>query len=848
MSRRTWYRWAAALLLIPLLAACAAPPPTPTGQAKPSGEGGQRPVGVPVSVRPVGRGNLAATFTYSGSIQSRASVNVLPRATGRIERLYVDVGSPVKAGDVIAELDRTQLDAQVRQAEGALQNAQARLDLLLAGARPEDVEAARAALQAAEARLAQMLQGGRSEDVAAAEANLQAAQARLNQLLEGPTEAEVAAARAAVDSAKANLQSSQQRLQQLLAGGSPEEQRQADAAVEQALARREALRNPPADQLAAARTALDQAEATRAAAQARLDQLLAGGAIADQVAAQAAVDSARSSLQAAEERLAALLSGGTPADREAAQAAYDQALAQYRGARERYLALQQQANASDPANSGQQLTDLRQQVAQAQQNVQIKCGTTTSPSSSTLAPAALSPDCIAAQAALDRANQQLQNLQASVNRLTPRVSAADLASARAAVEQADAQLKAAQARIDQLNNPTPDAVQAARTAVDTARANLDAALARQEQLRNPSPDTLASAQSAVESAEAAVRSARARLELLQAGGSPEDIRAADAAVEQAQARRDQLRNPSAADIANARAAVDTAAANLSSAESRLADVLAGPKAADLQAAVSAVDQAQQTLILRRFPNTPQEIQQQQEAVAQARANLALRSQPNRPEDIAQARASVEQARAALDLARAQAAEAVIYAPFAGVVSAKLLSEGALASPTTPVVTLVTNEVEVVVNIEEARIGQVHEGSPAVLTVSAYPGEEFPAVVAMVSPTADPRSRTFQAKVVPQNPEGKLKEGMFAQVRITGEERQNVLVVPNNAIVQRAGRSVAFVAVDGRAQLRELQLGITDGRQTEVLSGLQDGDQLIVAGQETLNDGDQIRITQGAPAS
>jgi RND family efflux transporter MFP subunit len=290
--------------------------------------------------------------------------------------------------------------------------------------------------------------------------------------------------------------------------------------------------------------------------------------------------------------------------------------------------------------------------------------------------------------------------------------------------------------------------------------------------------------------------------------------------------------------------VDTATANLASAQSRLADVLAGAKAADMQAAISGVDQAQQTLSLRRYPYTPQEIQQQQEAVAQARANLALRSEPNRPEDIQQAQATVEQARAAVDLARAQASEAVIYAPFDGTVSAKLMSEGALASPTTPVVTLVTDDVEVAVNVEEARIGQVAQGRPAILTVSAYPGEEFPAVVAMVSPTADQRSRTFQAKIVPQNPGGKLREGMFAQVRIRGDERQNAVLIPNQAIVQRSGKSVAFVMVDGKAQIRDLQLGVTDGRLTEVTDGLEPGDQLIVAGQETLNDGDAVR-TGGA---
>jgi RND family efflux transporter MFP subunit len=158
-----------------------------------------------------------------------------------------------------------------------------------------------------------------------------------------------------------------------------------------------------------------------------------------------------------------------------------------------------------------------------------------------------------------------------------------------------------------------------------------------------------------------------------------------------------------------------------------------------------------------------------------------------------------------------------------------------------VVTLVTSDVEVVVNIEEARVGQVAEGRPAVLTVSAYPGEEFPAVVAVVSPTADQRSRTFQARIVPSNPGGKLREGMFAQVRIRGDERPNAILIPNQAVVQRSGKSVAFVVVDGKAQMRDLQLGLSDGRQTEVLEGLEPGDQLIVAGQETLNDGDAVRM-------
>jgi len=66
-------------------------------------------------------------------------------------------------------------------------------------------------------------------------------------------------------------------------------------------------------------------------------------------------------------------------------------------------------------------------------------------------------------------------------------------------------------------------------------------------------------------------------------------------------------------------------------------------------------------------------------------------------------------------------------------------------------------------------------------------------------------------------------------------------------VQRGGSSIVFVVVDGKAQVRQPQLGINDGYQTQVLSGLERGDQLIVVGQQLLNDGDPVRVS-GAPPS
>src|SRR5262245_8668374 len=143
VRRRRGWALSAALLLLLAPVACAKSA-APAAQQKP-----ETPPAV-VTTAPVTRGTVVESIAYAGNIQAEATVGVKPRATGRLERLYVDRGSAVRTGDKIAELDQAQLNASVQQAQGALQQAQAKLDLVLAGARPEDVEAARAQVAAAD--------------------------------------------------------------------------------------------------------------------------------------------------------------------------------------------------------------------------------------------------------------------------------------------------------------------------------------------------------------------------------------------------------------------------------------------------------------------------------------------------------------------------------------------------------------------------------------------------------------------------------------------------------------------------------------------------------------------------
>ncbi|HEV8633792.1 MAG TPA: efflux RND transporter periplasmic adaptor subunit [Chloroflexota bacterium] len=213
---------AAGLLLALLATACsgAAPAAPPTPAATPRGRE------IPVKVAVVTRADLASTLAYTGDVKAKSALNVVPKATGRIEKLPVDLGSTVQVGDVIAELDREQAELAVRQADANRTAARSKLAQLQAGARPEAVAQAEANARAARARVAALQQSGRPEQVAQALANLDSARQRLEALKHPRSEQ--------VGQAEANVKAAEARLEALKKGATSEQVRAAEIAVEQA--------------------------------------------------------------------------------------------------------------------------------------------------------------------------------------------------------------------------------------------------------------------------------------------------------------------------------------------------------------------------------------------------------------------------------------------------------------------------------------------------------------------------------------------------------------------------------------------------------------------------------------
>src|SRR6185503_491552 len=189
-----------------LLAACGPAPAAAPAAAPPQAKA------APVTAQQARRGDIQQTLAYSGDIRAREQISVLPKNTGRIERMLVDVGSRVKAGDTLAILDQDSAQIAALQARANLAGAQAKLATLQIGAKPDDVAGAEAALIQQQVRLQNMESGGRAEDIQLAMAALDAQQARLDLMLAGGRTEAVQQAQAGLDAANAKLRSEERRV------------------------------------------------------------------------------------------------------------------------------------------------------------------------------------------------------------------------------------------------------------------------------------------------------------------------------------------------------------------------------------------------------------------------------------------------------------------------------------------------------------------------------------------------------------------------------------------------------------------------------------------------------------
>lgn len=177
----------------------------------------------------------------------------------------------------------------------------------------------------------------------------------------------------------------------------------------------------------------------------------------------------------------------------------------------------------------------------------------------------------------------------------------------------------------------------------------------------------------------------------------------------------------------------------------------------------------------------------------------------------------------------------LHAPVSGVVIEKQVLRGQAVQAGQPLYTIADlSEVWVEAEVREADAGSVAEGSAATVEFSAFPGRSLAGTVEYVYPTLQDEARTLKARIAVPNPDGRIRPGMFATVRLSSPSRR-ALTVPSPAVVHTGERAVVFVDLGrGRLAAQEVEVGRTTRQQTEILAGLEPGQRVVTSAQYILD--------------
>ena len=185
----------------------------------------------------------------------------------------------------------------------------------------------------------------------------------------------------------------------------------------------------------------------------------------------------------------------------------------------------------------------------------------------------------------------------------------------------------------------------------------------------------------------------------------------------------------------------------------------------------------------------------------------------------------------------------LISPISGIVTARNYDSGDMYSGGTPIYTVEQiRPVKLLINVSESFFTQVKKGNEVDVRLDVYGDEIFKGKVSLVYPTIDPTTRTFPVEGRILNNDERVRPGMFARVTFNFGQEQHV-VAPDRAIVKQAGSGDRYIYVykEGQVSYQKVELGRRIGDTYEVISGVADGDQVVITGQSRLNNGMEVEI-------
>lgn len=433
----------------------------------------------------------------------------------------------------------------------------------------------------------------------------------------------------------------------------------------------------------------------------------------------------------------------------------------------------------------------------------------------------LTAQVASAKAALDSAEARLTQITQG-NSLP-----SEIASAQASVASAQAQLKSARENLAALRNPSAEQISAAELRVTQAEVSLQTTRDSASATKSKAEIDLTKASETLIQAQSRYQSARDDWKwVLDYGTDPTNsrrslgdseingyrdafvqaessVRSAEQSVEQAQITVDNAREAEKANVTQAEQVFNDAQVQL--------EALRKPTASNIAAAEATV-------------------QQNEAALEQAKANLDKLVVPGTESDVAIQQAAVEQAKQSYAQAQLKLENAAIVAPFDGIIATVDIIVGQSATAATAAISIIDRDpLHLDLKLSENDIVRVQTGDSAALSIDALPDWQQTGTITSISPAADTSSgiATYRARIDFTDSDVRVFVGMTANASIVVEERNNILVIPNSALLPKGtGRVVQIKGADGQVTEIDVTTGLSDGIFSEVLSGLSEGQEIV----------------------
>lgn len=311
-----------------------------------------------------------------------------------------------------------------------------------------------------------------------------------------------------------------------------------------------------------------------------------------------------------------------------------------------------------------------------------------------------------------------------------------------------------------------------------------------------------------------------------------------------------------AQLNQSKAAVDSAQANLVMAvDSSIAQQVTQLEAAVQQAQLQYDDArrsyerveklyAAEAVSKQQLENAETYLKNSEVQLNSGKENLKILKEKAAPQTAAIASAQLSQARAAYAAASIQVNDSTVTAPITGIISMRNIDEGEFVASGMPAFTVINSKTVVItISVPDTVVEKLQTGEQVPINITALSKSEFTGIIDTISPAADPRTQAYTVKLTLENPDNVIKPGMLAKVTLPIESKENIITVPNEAILVENAIQYVFLVEAEKVKKVSVSTGLSNDKITEVTEGLSEGATVITEGQSFLNDGEKVSISK-----